>query len=162
MVAVLISIYPKRHVYAIPSVLSCHSLRHDGILHLSILLELCHVKRYNYTVSYYLFWVVQELAQGVFDAFFIAQTSKCLGSLVSDHACLLCVTERFCKTGDGRWVRQLPKDKGDLVAEEGRWICESASERLYSRDGSGKVGRRGEIAQGEHGSIALEQWQGRV
>jgi hypothetical protein len=33
---------------------------------------------------------------------------------------------------------------------------------LYSRDGSGKVGRRGEIAQGEHGSIALEQWQGRV
>jgi len=89
-------------MHAIPwAALSCNSLRYDRVLHLSVLLKLCHVKCYDHTVSHHLLWVVQKFTQSIFDTLLIAQASKCLGCLMPDHACLLCVTERFCKTRDG-------------------------------------------------------------
>jgi hypothetical protein len=132
---------PERHACNIYANLSRNTLWHNRILDLPILLELGHIQCYDHTVPYHLFRIVQKLAQSLLDPILVAQTSKRLCRLVSDHAGLLRIAQRFCKTRDRGRVRQLSEYKGDLVAEQGRWVAETAGQRLHSWDCGGKVWR---------------------
>lgn len=57
---------------------------------------------------------------------------------------------------------QLSKDEGNLVAKKGGRVFKSTRESMDSGDGSRQVGRRSQVAQRKHGSVADEKWAGCV
>lgn len=59
-------------------------------------------------------------------------------------------------------MAQLAEDEGDLVTEQRGRVVHAAGERLHSWHGGGEIGRRGQVAEGEHGSVALEEREGGV
>lgn len=52
---------------------------------------------------------------------------------------------------------ELTKDECDFVSEERRRVAETGGEGLDGGNGCGKVGRRAQIAEGEHGTVSLEK-----
>lgn len=59
-------------------------------------------------------------------------------------------------------MRELAKDERDFVSEEGRGVVEAAGEGVHSGDCGRQIGRRGEVAESEHGTVALEEREGGV
>lgn len=59
-------------------------------------------------------------------------------------------------------MAQLTENECDLVAEQSGGIFETFGQGLDGADGRGEVGRRGKIAQSEHGAVPLEQGKFRV